>query len=124
MSTQDSKGGGTDLHAGGRAVWASQALTHAWLVCTGFLVESKQHEEEVTEEVQDTDHQVWSRSKAAGAPPKKEDVSPAKEDKESEFWKMLQEPEEQAAGREEAQAGVRSGLSAVPDEPGLRPWDG
>lgn len=52
------------------------------------------------------------------------DVSPAKEDKESEFWKMLQEPEEQAAGREEAQAGVRSGLSAVPDEPGPRPWDG
>lgn len=67
--------------------------------------ESKQHEEKVTEEVQDTDHQVWSGSKAAGAPPKKEDVSPAKEDKESEFWKMLQEPEEQAAGREEAQAG-------------------
>lgn len=52
------------------------------------------------------------------------DVSPTKEDKESEFWKMLQEPEEQATGTEEAQAGVRSGLSAVPDEPGLRPWDG
>lgn len=86
--------------------------------------ESKQHEEKVTEEVQDTDHQVWSGSKAAGAPPKKEDVSPTKEDKESEFWKMLQEPEEQATGTEEAQAGVRSGLSAVPDEPGLRPWDG
>lgn len=93
-------------------------------MCTGFLVESKQHEEKVTEEVQDTDHQVWSGSKAAGAPPKKEDVSPTKEDKESEFWKMLQEPEEQATGTEEAQAGVRSGLSAVPDEPGLRPWDG
>uniref|UniRef100_A0A8I5ZYZ9 Endoplasmic reticulum lectin n=1 Tax=Rattus norvegicus TaxID=10116 RepID=A0A8I5ZYZ9_RAT len=74
--------------------------------------ESKQHEEKVTEEVQDTDHQVWSGSKAAGAPPKKEDVSPTKEDKESEFWKMLQEPEEQATGTEEAQAGVRSGLSA------------
>ncbi|NP_001007266.1 protein OS-9 precursor [Rattus norvegicus] len=67
--------------------------------------ESKQHEEKVTEEVQDTDHQVWSGSKAAGAPPKKEDVSPTKEDKESEFWKMLQEPEEQATGTEEAQAG-------------------
>lgn len=35
------------------------------------------------------------------------DVSPAKEDKESELWKMLHEPEEQAAGGEEAQAGVR-----------------
>lgn len=35
------------------------------------------------------------------------DVSPAKEHKESEFWKMLHEPEEQAAVGEEAQAGVR-----------------
>ncbi|XP_076776527.1 protein OS-9 isoform X2 [Arvicanthis niloticus] len=66
--------------------------------------ESKQREEKITEEVRDTD-QVWSGSKAAGAPPKKEDVRPAKEDKESELWKMLQEPEEQAAGREEIQAG-------------------
>uniref|UniRef100_A0A8C6HIY6 Endoplasmic reticulum lectin n=1 Tax=Mus spicilegus TaxID=10103 RepID=A0A8C6HIY6_MUSSI len=66
--------------------------------------ESKQREEKTTEEVQDTDHQVWSGSKAAGAPPKKEDVSPAKEEKESELWK-LQGPEEQAAAREEAQAG-------------------
>lgn len=51
------------------------------------------------------------------------DVSPAKEEKESELWK-LQGPEEQAAAREEAQAGVRPGLSAGPDEPGLGPWDG
>lgn len=35
------------------------------------------------------------------------EVSPATEDKESELWKMLHEPEEQAAGGEEAQAGVR-----------------
>lgn len=41
------------------------------------------------------------------------DASPAKEDKESELWKMLQEPEEQAAGREEAQAGVRAGLMSL-----------
>ncbi|XP_021060369.1 protein OS-9 isoform X2 [Mus pahari] len=68
--------------------------------------ESKQREEKTTEEVQDTDHQVWRGSKAAGAPPKKEDVSPAKEEKESEPWK-LQEPEEQVAAREEAQAGER-----------------
>lgn len=95
-----------------------------WPVCTIFLVESKQREEKITEEAQDTDRHVWSGDKAAGAPPKKEDASPAKEDKESELWKMLQEPEEQAAGREEAQAGVRAGLSAVPDEPAFRPWDG
>lgn len=83
-------------------------------MCTASLVESKQHEEKTTEEVQDTHRQVWSGSKAAGAPPKKEDVSPDKEEKESELWK-LQEPEEQAAAREEEQAGVRSGLSAGPD---------
>ncbi|XP_005079824.1 protein OS-9 isoform X2 [Mesocricetus auratus] len=66
--------------------------------------ESKQQEEKITEEVQDTDHQVWGETKSAAVPPEKEDVSPAKEHKESEFWKMLHEPEEQAAGGEEAQA--------------------
>lgn len=35
------------------------------------------------------------------------DASPTKEDKESEFWKTLHEPEEQAAGGEEAPPGVR-----------------
>nr|XP_006973373.1 protein OS-9 isoform X2 [Peromyscus maniculatus bairdii] len=67
--------------------------------------ESKQREEKMTDEAQDTDHQVWSETKSAGVPPKKEDASPTKEDKESEFWKTLHEPEEQAAGGEEAQAG-------------------
>lgn len=56
-------------------VGTRQASTHVdgpWPVLTVFLVESKQHEEKTTEEVQDTDRQVWSGSKAAGAPPKKE----------------------------------------------------
>ncbi|KAL6086345.1 hypothetical protein STEG23_000143 [Scotinomys teguina] len=66
--------------------------------------ESKQREEKITDGVQDTDHQVWSETKSAGVPPKKEDDNPAKENKESEFWKTLQEPGEQAAGGEEAQA--------------------
>ncbi|XP_036025653.1 protein OS-9 isoform X2 [Onychomys torridus] len=67
--------------------------------------ESKQREEKITDEVQDTSHQVWSETKSAGVPPKKEDASPTKEDKESEFWKTLHQPEEQAAGGEEARAG-------------------
>ncbi|XP_028742112.1 protein OS-9 isoform X2 [Peromyscus leucopus] len=67
--------------------------------------ESKQREEKMTDEAQDTDHQVWSETKSARVPPKKEDASPTKEDKESEFWKTLHEPEEQAAGGEEARAG-------------------
>ncbi|XP_006973373.2 protein OS-9 isoform X2 [Peromyscus maniculatus bairdii] len=67
--------------------------------------ESKQREEKMTDEAQDTDHQVWSETKSAGVPPKKEDASPTKEDKESEFWKTLHEPEEQAAGGEEAPPG-------------------
>ncbi|XP_051026269.1 protein OS-9 isoform X2 [Acomys russatus] len=67
--------------------------------------DSKQHEEKTTEDIQGTDQLVWGETKSAGTAPGKEDVSPAKEDKESEFWKMLREPEEQAAGGEEAQAG-------------------
>ncbi|XP_052021846.1 protein OS-9 isoform X2 [Apodemus sylvaticus] len=67
--------------------------------------ESKQREEKITEEVQDPDRGVRSGSKAAGAPAKEEDVSPATEDKESELWKTPREAEEQEAGGEEAQAG-------------------
>lgn len=41
-------------------------------------------------------------------------ASPAKEDsKESDFWKMLHEPEEQAPEGEEAQAEVRASFLAV-----------
>lgn len=39
---------------------------------TVFLVESKQLEEKITEEVQDTDHQVGSEAKSAGVAPKME----------------------------------------------------
>lgn len=85
--------------------------------------ESKQLEEKITEEVQDTDHQVWSEDKSAGVSPKKEDVSPAKEDKESELWKMLHEPEEQAAGGEETQAGEQDLNPEAAADPAPNPRD-
>ncbi|XP_041529106.1 protein OS-9 isoform X2 [Microtus oregoni] len=85
--------------------------------------ESKQLEEKITEEVQDTDHQVWSEAKSAGVAPKKEDVSLAKEDKESELWKMLHEPEEQAAGGEEAQAGEQDLNPEAAADPAPNPRD-
>ncbi|XP_057614066.1 protein OS-9 isoform X2 [Chionomys nivalis] len=84
--------------------------------------ESKQLEEKITEEVQDTDHQVWSEAKSAGVAPKKEDVSPVKEDKESELWKMLHESEEQAAG-EEAQAGEQDLKPEAAADPAPSPRD-
>lgn len=85
--------------------------------------ESKQLEEKITEEVQDTDHQVWSEDKSAGVSPKKEDVSPAKEDKESELWKMLHEPEEQAAGGEKTLAGEQDLNPEAAADPAPNPRD-
>nr|XP_048274529.1 protein OS-9 isoform X2 [Myodes glareolus] len=85
--------------------------------------ESKQLEEKITEEVQDTDHQVGSETKSAGVAPKMEEVSPAKEDKESELWKMLHEPEEQAAGGEEAQAGEQDLNPEAAADPAPNPRD-
>ncbi|ERE90565.1 protein OS-9-like isoform 1 [Cricetulus griseus] len=85
--------------------------------------ESKQHEEKITEEVQDTDRQVWGETKSAGVTPEKGDVSPAKEHKESEFWKMLHEPEEQAAVGEEAQAGENRNPEATEDPASNPPND-
>ncbi|KAM6153082.1 protein OS-9 isoform 2-T2 [Erethizon dorsatum] len=67
--------------------------------------DSKQHEDKITEELQDLDSQMWSETKSGVLPPKREGMSPAKDDsKESDFWKMLHEPEDQAPGGEEAQA--------------------
>ncbi|XP_035306785.1 protein OS-9 isoform X7 [Cricetulus griseus] len=83
--------------------------------------ESKQHEEKITEEVQDTDRQVWGETKSAGVTPEKGDVSPAKEHKESEFWKMLHEPEEQAAVGEEAQAGQENRNPEATEDPASNP---
>ncbi|XP_032730484.1 protein OS-9 isoform X3 [Lontra canadensis] len=68
-------------------------------------VDSKQYGDKVLEELQDLEPHMWSEvqlgaglSKRAGAHPTKD------ESKESDFWKMLHEPEEQTPGVEEAQA--------------------
>ncbi|XP_021569474.1 protein OS-9 isoform X8 [Carlito syrichta] len=67
-------------------------------------VDSKQYGDKIIEELQGLDPQMWSETKSGALPPKR-GASPAKDDgKESDFWKMLHEPEDQAPGGEEAQA--------------------
>uniref|UniRef100_A0A8D2D4I3 Endoplasmic reticulum lectin n=1 Tax=Sciurus vulgaris TaxID=55149 RepID=A0A8D2D4I3_SCIVU len=67
--------------------------------------DSKQYEDKITEELQDLDSQMWSESKSEVVPPNKAGTSPTKDDsKESDFWKMLHEPEDPAPGGEEVQA--------------------
>ncbi|XP_021569475.1 protein OS-9 isoform X9 [Carlito syrichta] len=66
--------------------------------------DSKQYGDKIIEELQGLDPQMWSETKSGALPPKR-GASPAKDDgKESDFWKMLHEPEDQAPGGEEAQA--------------------
>ncbi|XP_015338572.1 protein OS-9 isoform X1 [Marmota marmota marmota] len=67
--------------------------------------ESKQYDDKITEELQDLDPQMWSETKSEAVPPKKAGASPTKDDsKESDFWKMLHEPEDPVPGGEEVQA--------------------
>ncbi|XP_006859552.1 PREDICTED: protein OS-9 isoform X2 [Chrysochloris asiatica] len=69
--------------------------------------DSKQYGDKIIE-LQDLDPQVWSETKSESAPPKREGTSPAKEDnKESDFWKMVHEQEDQVLGGQEAQAEER-----------------
>ncbi|XP_045146056.1 protein OS-9 isoform X2 [Echinops telfairi] len=60
----------------------------------------------IAEELQDLDSQVWSETKSDHAvPPEREGTSPTKEEsKESDFWKMIREQEDQAPAGEEAPA--------------------
>ncbi|XP_039112085.1 protein OS-9 isoform X4 [Hyaena hyaena] len=67
--------------------------------------DSKQYGDKVTEELHGLEPQVWSEATPGAVPPKRAGAHPTKDDgKESDFWKMLHEPEDQAAGGEEAQA--------------------
>ncbi|XP_004481335.3 protein OS-9 isoform X2 [Dasypus novemcinctus] len=60
---------------------------------------------DIVEELQDTDPPLWTETRSGVAPSKKAGASPTKDDdKESDFWNMLHESEEQAPGGEEAQA--------------------
>ncbi|XP_045409458.1 protein OS-9 isoform X8 [Lemur catta] len=67
--------------------------------------DSKQYGDKIIEELQDLDPQMWSETKSGAVPPKRTGASPSKDDsKESDFWKMVHEPEDQATGGEEVQA--------------------
>lgn len=67
--------------------------------------DSEQNGDTARDGLQDLDPPTWSETKPGVGPTKKTGASPAKEDsKESDFWKMLHEPEEQAPEGEEAQA--------------------
>ncbi|XP_008002022.1 protein OS-9 isoform X4 [Chlorocebus sabaeus] len=68
-------------------------------------VDSKQYGDKIIEELQDLGPQVWSETKSGVAPQKMAGASLTKDDsKDSDFWKMLNEPEDQAPGGEEMQA--------------------
>ncbi|XP_054298306.1 protein OS-9 isoform X2 [Pongo pygmaeus] len=67
--------------------------------------DSKQYGDKIIEELQDLGPQVWSETKSGVAPQKMAGASLTKDDsKDSDFWKMLNEPEDQAPGGEEVQA--------------------
>ncbi|XP_040851632.1 protein OS-9 isoform X7 [Ochotona curzoniae] len=67
--------------------------------------DSKLDDHKVVEEAQELEPEAWSEAKPGVAPPKGEGASAAKDDnKQSDFWKMLQEPEDQAPAGEEAPA--------------------
>ncbi|XP_021569470.1 protein OS-9 isoform X1 [Carlito syrichta] len=84
-------------------------------------VDSKQYGDKIIEELQGLDPQMWSETKSGALPPKR-GASPAKDDgKESDFWKMLHEPEDQAPGGEEAQAEQEQVLNPEAAEPAPGP---
>ncbi|XP_032972179.1 protein OS-9 isoform X4 [Rhinolophus ferrumequinum] len=78
--------------------------------------ESKQYGHKVLEELQDLDPHMWSETKAEVVPAKRAGASPTKDDsKQSDFWKMVHEPEGQAQGGEDT--------PAEEQEPNLEPAD-
>ncbi|XP_036107281.1 protein OS-9 isoform X6 [Molossus molossus] len=67
--------------------------------------DSKQYGDKMREELQDLDPQMWSETRPGVVPTKRGGVSPTKDDsKESDFWKMIHEPEDQVQRGEKAQA--------------------
>ncbi|XP_004401804.1 PREDICTED: protein OS-9 isoform X7 [Odobenus rosmarus divergens] len=68
-------------------------------------VDSKQYGDRVLEELQGPEPHMWSEAQQGAVPSERAGARPAEDDgKESNFWKMLHEPEEQTHGAEEAQA--------------------
>nr|KAF6374816.1 OS9 endoplasmic reticulum lectin [Pipistrellus kuhlii] len=78
--------------------------------------DSTQYGDKMIEELQDLDSEIWSETKPGAIPIKKPVAKPTKDDsKESDFWKMIHEPEDQVQGGEEAQVEER--------EPNIEPAD-
>ncbi|XP_076967337.1 protein OS-9 isoform X2 [Tamandua tetradactyla] len=86
--------------------------------------DSKQSGDKIVEDIQDTDPQIWSETKSHPqdqvTSPKKAGASPSKDDnKESDFWKMIHESEDQTPGGEEAQTDEQEpNLEATDPAPG------
>lgn len=78
--------------------------------------DSKEYGDKMIEELQDLDSELWDDAKPGAIPITKRVARPTKDDsKESDFWKMIHEPEDQVQGGEEAQAEER--------EPNMEPAD-
>ncbi|KAK2490688.1 hypothetical protein MC885_017247 [Smutsia gigantea] len=82
--------------------------------------DSKQYGDKIIEELQDLGPPTWSETKSGLVPPKKAGASSSKDGgKESDFWKMLHEPEDQAPEGEEVQAEEQEpNLEAADPAPG------
>ncbi|XP_017500493.1 protein OS-9 isoform X2 [Manis javanica] len=84
--------------------------------------DSKQYGDKIIEELQDLGPPTWSETKPRLVPPKKAGASSSKDEgKESDFWKMLHEPEDQAPEGEEVHAEQEQepNLEAADTAPGI-----
>ncbi|CAD7676815.1 unnamed protein product [Nyctereutes procyonoides] len=83
-------------------------------------VDSKQYGDKALEELQDLEPQKWGEAQPGAVPSKRGGAHPTKDDsKESNFWKMLPEPQEQTPGAAETPAEEQEpNLEAADPAPG------
>ncbi|XP_025857614.1 protein OS-9 isoform X5 [Vulpes vulpes] len=83
-------------------------------------VDSKQYGDKALEELQDLEPQTWGEAQPEVVPSKRGGAHPTKDDsKESDFWKMLPEPQEQTPGAAEMPAEEQEpNLEAADPAPG------
>ncbi|CAK7297941.1 Protein OS-9 [Vulpes lagopus] len=82
--------------------------------------DSKQYGDKALEELQDLEPQTWGEAQPGVVPSKRGGAHPTKDDsKESDFWKMLPEPQEQTPGAAETPAEEQEpNLEAADPAPG------
>ncbi|XP_025857616.1 protein OS-9 isoform X8 [Vulpes vulpes] len=82
--------------------------------------DSKQYGDKALEELQDLEPQTWGEAQPEVVPSKRGGAHPTKDDsKESDFWKMLPEPQEQTPGAAEMPAEEQEpNLEAADPAPG------